>query len=235
MPKSVIAVICAALGALAATVAITSYDAIQAMAAGRAVSPHLAWTIPIAVDGLIVLASTIAWVEARNGRPPLFPVAVAAVALAVSGWANIAHAPESDPLSIVLAAVPPAALAVSVELIAWTIQRRRRDNVGGFASWWASLTPDTASEGATVVAADAQPTANEARETLDERQEPIGDIAATLAELRLEGVDISARGVQAEVVRRCGWSSATVSKHWQAAVDYDARVLAERAAALADE
>jgi hypothetical protein len=104
---------------------ITSFDAVSAVGAERgAVSPALAWAIPLALDGLIVVASAIAWLESlRGGRWHPFPVALVAIAGGLSVAANVAHASGTDPLARALAAVPPIALLAAVELGAWQLRR----------------------------------------------------------------------------------------------------------------
>src|SRR5690606_19317028 len=49
---------------------------------------------------------------------------------ALSMWANIAHASGQSLLAQVLAAVPPAGLILSLELVAWQIRRERQPDGG---------------------------------------------------------------------------------------------------------
>jgi hypothetical protein len=103
---------------------VTSFDAITATAAATgAVSPHLAWAIPIAIDGLILVGSAVAWTEAIDDDWHPFPLLTVGGAAGLSVWANVAHAAGAPVLGQVLAAVPPIALIVSVELGAWQMRR----------------------------------------------------------------------------------------------------------------
>lgn len=103
---------------------LTSFDAISEVAtATGAVSPRLAWAIPLAVDGMILVGSAVAWTEAIDGRWHPFPLAAVGGAAVLSVWANVAHAPEATMLGQTLAAVPPVALIISVELAAWQIRQ----------------------------------------------------------------------------------------------------------------
>lgn len=113
------------LVAIVAVTFVTSFDAVSVVAADRgAVNPSLAWAIPLAIDGMIVVGSAIAWVEAlRSGRWHAFPLVLVAAAGALSVAANVAHADGGDWLARTLAAVPPVALLASVELGAWQIRR----------------------------------------------------------------------------------------------------------------
>lgn len=116
------------LTTIVAVTFVTSFDAVSAVAAERgAVSARLAWAIPLAIDGLIVVGSAAAWLESlRGGRWHPFPVTLVAVAGGLSVAANVAHAPGTDPLARTLAAVPPVALLAAVELGAWLMRRQAR-------------------------------------------------------------------------------------------------------------
>lgn len=104
---------------------VTSFAAVSVVAAERgAVDPHLAWALPLAIDGMIVVGSAVAWVESLKGaRWHPFPVILVAAAGALSVAANVAHAAGGDWLARLLAAVPPAFLLAAVELGAWQIRR----------------------------------------------------------------------------------------------------------------
>jgi hypothetical protein len=82
------------LAVIALVTFVTSFDAVSAVGAARgAVSPELAWAIPLALDGLIVVGSAVAWLESlRGGRWHPFPVALVMIAGALSVAANVAHA-----------------------------------------------------------------------------------------------------------------------------------------------
>lgn len=109
---------------IAAVTFLTSFDAISDVAtATGAVSPSLAWAVPLAVDGMILVGSAVAWTEAIEGRWHPFPLTVVAGAAVLSVWANVAHAPGANMLGQTLAAVPPIALIVSVELAAWQVRQ----------------------------------------------------------------------------------------------------------------
>jgi hypothetical protein len=113
------------LAVIALVTFVTSFDAVSAVGAARgAVSAELAWAIPLALDGLIVVGSAVAWLESlRGGRWHPFPVALVMIAGALSVAANVAHASGTDPLARALAAVPPVALLAAVELGAWQLRR----------------------------------------------------------------------------------------------------------------
>lgn len=104
-----------------------SFDAISDVARSTgAVDPSLAWIVPLAVDGMIVTATAVLWTESLSGRGwHMFPLLAIISPAALSMWANIAHASGQSLLAQVLAAVPPAGLILSLELVAWQIRRER--------------------------------------------------------------------------------------------------------------
>ncbi|HSK95584.1 MAG TPA: DUF2637 domain-containing protein [Euzebyales bacterium] len=104
-----------------------SFDAISEVAQQTgAVDPSLAWIVPLAVDGMIVTATAVLWTESLSGRGwHMFPLLAIIGPAALSMWANIAHASGQSLLAQVLAAVPPAGLILSLELVAWQIRRER--------------------------------------------------------------------------------------------------------------
>jgi hypothetical protein len=105
-----------------------SFDAITEVAQQTgAVDPALAWIVPLAVDGMIVTATAVLWTESLSGRGwHMFPLLAIIGPAALSMWANIAHASGQSLLAQVLAAVPPAGLILSLELVAWQIRRERK-------------------------------------------------------------------------------------------------------------
>jgi hypothetical protein len=82
--------------------------------------------VPLAVDGMIVTATAVLWTESLSGRGwHMFPLLAIISPAALSMWANVAHASGQSLLAQVLAAVPPAGLILSLELVAWQIRRER--------------------------------------------------------------------------------------------------------------
>jgi len=125
-------VVLARVGLLLITVVtfITSFDAVSEVAVElEAVAPNLGWTIPLALDGLIVVGSAVLWSESMEDRWHLFPLITVVAAAILSVTANIAHAGTDSLLGQALAGVPPVALILAVELAAWQIRRQlRRSN-----------------------------------------------------------------------------------------------------------
>lgn len=133
-----------------------SFDAIRDVARNTgAVDPALAWIVPLAVDGMIVTATAVLWTESLSGRGwHMFPLLAIIGPAALSMWANIAHASGNSLLAQVLAAVPPAGLILSLELVAWQI-RRERTMAPRFTPAWVDRERRSAARAA-AAASDAQ-------------------------------------------------------------------------------
>lgn len=154
-------VLTARVGLLLITIVtfITSFDAVSEVAVElQAVAPNLGWTIPLALDGLIVVGSAVLWSESLEDRWHLFPLVTVIAASVLSVTANIAHAGTDDLLGQALAGVPPVALILAVELAAWQIRRsmRRQGKIGEMA-----LKAEAAAVAARNAASNPAPTAPE--------------------------------------------------------------------------
>lgn len=124
----------AAFGLIAAAAFVQSFEALRDVAADvGAVAAHLAWLTPLLIDGTIVAASAVLWSRALDRQTHLAALGVVAGAGAVSIGANMLHA---DPSWIArgLAALPPVALLVSVELAMAEVRHRMRQPVPPAAS-----------------------------------------------------------------------------------------------------
>ena len=120
------------LGAVVAGIAClafyTSFEAIKAFAMrSDGISPEHAWAVPLLVDSFIVVATAadLWFVITRRDRAwweMLWPKVLLATAAAVSFALNIAHA---DPTLAArgVAAIPPAALVLGVELLMMVLRR----------------------------------------------------------------------------------------------------------------
>jgi hypothetical protein len=129
LERLAVGVMAVGLAVIVVVTFVTSFHAISDVARERgavAADPvYLAWAIPLAVDGLIVVASAAAWLESIRGeRWHPFPIVLVAVAAGLSVAANVAHAGgDADMLAQLLAAVPPVFLLAAVELGAWLMRR----------------------------------------------------------------------------------------------------------------
>ncbi|GAA5110597.1 DUF2637 domain-containing protein [Haloechinothrix salitolerans] len=88
---------------------------------------------PLLVDGLLTMATIELWKASHRHRPTGQWKAWLSFALgiALSLCANIASAPELNAFSIAVAACPPLALLLSVELLNQTLKRRHAETTAG--------------------------------------------------------------------------------------------------------
>lgn len=206
------ALLAAGVLAIIAATFVTSFDAQAAVARDRgAVNPHLAWAIPLAIDGMIVVGSAAAWITAmRDNRWHPFPMAVVAVAGAMSIVTNVAHAATGDWLARALAAVPPVALLAAVELGAWLIRQTVHREVQQ------SLT--SRGRGASVHAETLhlQPDVHNVRSV----QVPQGDVQAAMQAWLHAHPDATLEDAKrADIAALAGVSPSTVSRKWDRARD----------------
>ncbi len=106
----------------------TSFEAIKAYAQrSSGISPQHAWAIPLLVDSFIIVATGAdLWFTTTKQRRRLFevvwPKLLLAGAALVSFVLNVAHAQHNWPARFV-AAIPPAALVLGVELLMMVLRR----------------------------------------------------------------------------------------------------------------
>jgi Protein of unknown function (DUF2637) len=117
-----------AVAGIAALAFYTSFEAIRAFAVrSDGISPEHAWAIPLLVDSFIVVATAadLWFVITRKRRAwweVVWPKLLLASAATVSFVLNIAHA-EPTLAARGVAAIPPAALVLGVELLMMVLRR----------------------------------------------------------------------------------------------------------------
>jgi transposase-like protein len=128
--QAAVITIMAAVATAVGTVAFfTSYEAIKAYAkTSDGITPKHAWAIPLLVDSFIVIATGAElWLAGQPGRRAWWELAWPRVLLAgaasVSFVLNVAHAQTSAWPARGVAAIPPAALVLSVELLVMIARR----------------------------------------------------------------------------------------------------------------
>ena len=129
------AILVGLLGAVVAGIAslafYTSFEAIKAFAMrSDGIAPEHAWAIPLLVDSFIVVATAadLWFVVTRRRRAwweVLWPKVLLASAASVSFVLNVAHA-EPTLAARGVAAIPPAALVLGVELFMMVLRRATR-------------------------------------------------------------------------------------------------------------
>ena len=107
--------------ALAAVAFVLSFDALSALAESNGISPELAPLFPLAVDGFILAAALAALRANLRGASAWFPSVLVGAFTVTSIALNVAHsngilAIPRPWLATVVAAVPPVALFLALEL-----------------------------------------------------------------------------------------------------------------------
>jgi hypothetical protein len=115
-------------GAVGAVAFFTSFEAIRSYARhSRGITPAHAWAVPLLVDSFIVMATGAdLWQSAARSRrwwEVVWPKLLLAGAAAVSFVLNVAHAGTGAWSARGVAAIPPAALVLSVELLVMIVRR----------------------------------------------------------------------------------------------------------------
>jgi hypothetical protein len=107
----------------------TSFEAIKSYAErSSGIAPEHAWAIPLLVDSFIVVATGAdLWFTTTKQQRRLWeiywPKALLAGAAGVSFILNVAHAKSGDWAARGVAAIPPAALVLGVELLMMVLRR----------------------------------------------------------------------------------------------------------------
>jgi len=113
------------VGAIAAIAFAVSFEAISQYAVAVGAFPrYLRYCAPLLVDSFTVAAGLVILARARDGVRAVYAWSLVAVASGVSVALNVAHAPHSLPAQLV-AALPPAALLASLELVLSEARRGR--------------------------------------------------------------------------------------------------------------
>jgi hypothetical protein len=113
------------VGTIAAIAFAVSFEAISQYAVAVGAFPRsLRYCAPLLVDAFTVAAGLVILARARDGVRAVYAWSLVAVASAVSIALNVAHAPHNLPAQLV-AALPPAALLASLELVLSEARRSR--------------------------------------------------------------------------------------------------------------
>jgi hypothetical protein len=93
-----------------------SYDALHALAREQGVPAPLAWLWPLVVDGFIIVASLSVVRAVADNRHASYPWTLVLAFSAISVAFNVVHAAPTL-IARLVAAIPPAALVLSFELL----------------------------------------------------------------------------------------------------------------------
>jgi Protein of unknown function (DUF2637) len=143
------------VGGIALIAFAVSFEAISQYAVAVGAFPRsLRYCAPLLVDAFTVAAGLVILARARDGVRAVYAWSLVAVASGVSVALNVAHAPDQLPAQLV-AALPPAALLASLELV--LSEARRLRDLPERPEATAAETPDELER----FAADLQGTARE--------------------------------------------------------------------------
>jgi hypothetical protein len=184
----------AGVGAVAVSAAVISYSHVMELARRAGETKMATWLLPLSIDGAIAAAVAVILADSRAGRRPRgLTWLLLALGLAASLAANIASAHPTVTARAV-AAWPPLALAVGVEVLAGLARRT-------------STSPATAKQSEQ---SDLQPVRTEpVRTGPDSAGQAVGDGAAVarIRELdRVAGKPVSRQTIRVEL--DCGASRA---------------------------
>jgi hypothetical protein len=104
-----------------------SYDALHSLALTQGVPAPLAWMWPLVVDGFIVVASLSVVRAVADGRRAGYPWLLVLTFSTISVAFNVVHAAPTLVARFV-AAIPPAALVLSFELLMRQLRQQLRTN-----------------------------------------------------------------------------------------------------------
>lgn len=111
------------VGLVAVTAAVISFSHVRAVAVRSGESDLTSWLLPMSIDGAVVAAVSVLLADSRAGRrPALLTWLLLSLGLAASLAANIASA-EPNTTARAVAAWPPLALAIGIEVLAGLARR----------------------------------------------------------------------------------------------------------------
>lgn len=101
-----------------------SWSGLTELATHAGFPPHIAWLLPLAIDGAVV-GGSIAVVSAHlTGQSKTFPWFMVLAGAVVSIWGNAVAARDADLTAQVVHALAPLSLAGSVHLLTKTVEHR---------------------------------------------------------------------------------------------------------------
>lgn len=114
---------------VAITAAVISFSHVRAVAVRSGESDLTAWLLPVSIDGAVVAAVSVLLADSRAGRrPAALTWLLLTLGLSASLAANVASA-EPTATARAVAAWPPIALALGIEVLAGLARRAEVDVV----------------------------------------------------------------------------------------------------------
>jgi len=123
---------------VAITAAVISFSHVRALALRAGETELTSWLLPISIDGAVVAAVSVLLADSRAGRrPALLTWLLLTLGLAASLASNVASA-EPTTTARAVAAWPPLALALGIEVLAGLARRTRlpdAETAAGLQPW----------------------------------------------------------------------------------------------------
>jgi hypothetical protein len=115
---------------VAITAAVISFTHVRTVATRAGESELTSWLLPVSIDGAVVAAVSVLLADSRAGRRPrALTWLLLALGLAASLAANVASA-EPTAIARAVAAWPPLALALGIEVLAGLARRSESQHAG---------------------------------------------------------------------------------------------------------
>lgn len=120
---------------VAVTAAVISFSHVRAVAIRAGETELTSWLLPVSIDGAVVAAVSVLLADSRAGRRPrVLTWLLLVLGLAASLVANVASAQPTSTARAV-AAWPPLALALGIEVLAGLARRTERGHAGPAAMY----------------------------------------------------------------------------------------------------
>lgn len=104
--------------------AILSWNGLRMLGLQAGFPTALSWLLPISVDGMLFLGSTLIIHSSLTGRSPRFGWAMTGVGIGLSVFGNLLSVPQADLTAKVTHGIPAVMLALSVEALVQIIKIR---------------------------------------------------------------------------------------------------------------
>lgn len=147
--------------AVSAAAAAASFHGLRHVGAMAGLPHNLTWTVPVALDGLSIVASAAILVAHRLGGRTFYPWGVVVGSATASAAANAATAPAGDLLSMATLGGLPLALALAFHLLVLLVSARlrRADLVAGSPVHPVNLIAEQVESAQPVIASEPAPAA----------------------------------------------------------------------------
>lgn len=200
---------------VALTAALVSFSHMRRLALEAGETELASWLLPVSIDGAIVAAVAVILADSRAGRQPAnLTWLLLALGLAGSLAANIASA-EPTTTARAVAAWPPVALALGIEVLASLARRGEVTQQASHAASANGVSGRSQTNGRSMPAVNGRPAhaaaaGSNGRQHVTVRRQQISDADAVSAIRQLDAASPSGRASRLQIQQRlgCGGSKA---------------------------